>query len=106
MELKVIMMALESLSQKVETLSQENKELRLEINALKRKTNEPVSNQVIQSQKEDELVTLLSARTILGLSRSGFLKLVNDGFIKPIRMNLRTVRYSRQLIQEYIAQYR
>lgn len=106
MELKVIMLALESLSQKVESLSQENKELRLEVNALKRKSNEPVSNTVVQPQKEDELLTIQSARTILGLSRSGFLKLVNDGFIKPIRMNLRTVRYSRQLIQEYISQYR
>ncbi len=106
MELKVILLALESLSQKIETVSQENKELRLEINALKRKTNEPVSNQKFESQKEDELLTIQSARTILGLSRSGFLKLVKDGLIKPIRMNLRTVRYSRRFIQEYIEQYR
>ena len=104
MELKVILLALESLSQKIETVSQENKELRLEINALKRRTNEPVSNQV--TQKEDELLTIQSARSILGLSRSGFLKLVKDGLIKPIRMNLRTVRYSRRFLQEYIEQYK
>ena len=104
MELKVILLALESLSQKIETVSQENKELRLEINALKRRTIEPVSNQV--TQKEDELLTIQSARSILGLSRSGFLKLVKDGLIKPIRMNLRTVRYSKRFLQEYIEQYR
>lgn len=52
----------------------------------------------------DELVSVKIAKTILDVSRNTFLSMVAKGIFTPIRMNLRTIRYSRTEIQKYIDQ--
>lgn len=54
----------------------------------------------------DELVSVKVAKTILDVSRNTFLSMVSKGIFTPIRMNLRTIRYSRSEILSYIDQKR
>lgn len=52
----------------------------------------------------DELINVKVAKTILDVSRNTFLTMVTKGVFTPIRMNLRTIRYSRLEIQRFIDQ--
>jgi predicted DNA-binding transcriptional regulator AlpA len=52
----------------------------------------------------DELINVKVAKTILDVSRNTFLTMVAKGVFTPIRMNLRTIRYSRLEIQRFIDQ--
>jgi len=104
MELKLLKLALERLSDEVEFLKMENREVRKELSEVKRATSKTVipASQLISN--EDELLKIVTARSILNVSRNVFLKMVQDGIFKPIRLNLRTIRYSRLEIQKYIHQ--
>ncbi|MNJ85751.1 Helix-turn-helix domain protein [compost metagenome] len=105
MELKLVLMAFEGLSKRVDDIMKENQSLKNEIRDLRkqidlRPTESPVP--VMESKSEDELLTLKSAISLLKVSRSGFIRMVNDGIFKPIKLNLRTLRYSRHDLLNFI----
>lgn len=103
MELKLVMMAFEGLSKRVEDLKKENEELRNAVNELRRKVEVKAEQVPVREEKpEDELLTLKSAIGLLKVSRSGFIRMVNDGIFKPIKLNLRTLRYSKKEILQFI----
>lgn len=103
MELKLLQLAIQNLSDRYDKLEQDNKLLHLEIKELKRKQSfaEPASTKV---SEEDELLTLKSAIDLLKVSRSGFIRMVSEGVFKPIKMNMRTLRYSRRQLLDFIKQ--
>lgn len=105
MELKLVLMAFEGLSKRVDDIMKENQSLKNEIRDLRkqidlRSTESPVPT--TESKSEDELLTLKSAISLLKISRSGFIRMVNDGIFKPIKLNLRTLRYSRHDLLNFI----
>ncbi|MNJ82850.1 Helix-turn-helix domain protein [compost metagenome] len=105
MELKLVLMAFEGLSKRVDDIIKENQSLKNEIRDLRkqidlRPTESPAT--APESKSEDELLTLKSAISLLKISRSGFIRMVNDGIFKPIKLNLRTLRYSRHDLLNFI----
>jgi regulator of replication initiation timing len=108
MDLELLQLAIKSLSSELQELRNENKTLRVEINEIKRALQHSTSGHSVSKppREEDELLTIQSARKILNVGRNTFLAMVNNGIIKPIRMNLRTIRYSRVELQRYIEKFR
>ena len=104
MDLELLQLALKSLSSELTETKTELLALRAEVREMKRNgVNSSSNNSSEKKEKnDDDLLTLHSARKILNVGRNTFLKLVKDGIIKPIRMNLRTIRYSRIELQRYI----
>ena len=103
MDLELLQLAIKSIANELQENKIELLALRAEVKELKRSRSNPVTpEQEKKQQEEDELLTLQKARTVLGISRNTFLAMVRDGILKPIRMNLRTIRYSRREIQRYI----
>jgi predicted DNA-binding transcriptional regulator AlpA len=102
MELKLLQLAIQNLSDRYDKLEQDNKLLHLEIKELKRKQSFSEPNQTIKVSEEDELLNIKSAMDLLKVSRSGFIRMVSEGVFKPIKMNLRTLRYSKRQILEFI----
>lgn len=105
MELKLVLMAFEGLSKRVDDIMKENQSLKNEIRDLRKQIDlRPTESSVpaMESKSEDELLTLKSAISLLKISRSGFIRMVNDGIFKPIKLNLRTLRYSRHDLLNFI----
>ncbi|MGV3611684.1 MAG: helix-turn-helix transcriptional regulator [Fluviicola sp.] len=106
MEIKLLMMAIEGLSKRVDDIMRENQSLKNEVKELRRqidmRPSESVAHTQVESKQEDELLTLKSAIALLKISRSGFIRMVNEGTFKPIKFNLRTLRYSKHDLMNFI----
>ena len=105
MDSELLQMAIKSLAADLSETKTELKAVRVELNELRHRPRavQPEQKHVAQ---DDDLLTLLEARTILRVCRNVFLKMVQDNVIKPIRMNTRTIRYSKIAIQDFISQNR
>jgi len=105
MDVQLLQMAIKSLAADLDETKAELKAVRAELNDLRRR---PAAVQAEQKQvaQDDEMLTLLEARTMLRVCRNVFLKMAEDGVIKPIRMNARTIRYSKFAIQDFISRNR
>lgn len=108
MDLELLQLAVKSLSSELTELKTELLALRAEMKEIKRSKMQVLASNPpgINTAEDDELLTLSAARKILNIGRNGFLALVKDGLINPIRMNLRTIRYSRLDLQRYIEEHR
>ena len=104
MELKLLQLAIQNLSDRSDKLEQDNKLLHLEIKELKRKQSVSEPTNTHKVSEEDELLNIKSAIALLKVSRSGFIRMVSEGLFKPVRMNLRTLRYSKRQILDFIQQ--
>jgi excisionase family DNA binding protein len=94
------------MNEEIEKLKLVVKEQQVHISQLqKRSTLQPLSEPVID-RKEDELLDLQQVKKILNIGRNSLLKLVKEGVFKAIKLNRRTVRYSRQAIMDYIERIR
>lgn len=104
METKLLKLAIERLADQVEKLEGKHGELQHQVVDLKKGIASPHSDQRGQKAvvSEDELLTILEARTLLKVSKNSFLKLVERGELHAIRLNLRTIRYSKHGILDYI----
>lgn len=105
MDLELLQMAIKSLAADLAETKTELKEVRSELNDLRRRPVAVQAEQKIVSQ-DDEPLTLLEARKMLKVCRNVFLKMVENGIFKQIRMNARTIRYSKFAIQDFISRNR
>jgi predicted DNA-binding transcriptional regulator AlpA len=96
----MIKLAFERMTQQLTEMAEHVKQLEKRCSQLE-KLKQPISN-VTMIPSNDELINVTVAKTILDVSRNTFLTMVNKGLFTPIRMNLRTIRYSRTEIQSYI----
>lgn len=79
--------------------------MKVEISELKRRSSgQPIEKK--SEKQEDALLTLAQARKILNVGRNTFLALIKNEEITPIRMNLRTIRYSKVAIMEFMERNR
>jgi hypothetical protein len=102
----LVKLAIERMNEEVERLKLVVKEQQLQITHLQKRTNsQPVSEPVAQ-RKEDELLDIQQVKRILNIGKNSLIKLVKEGIIIAIKINQRTVRYSRLAIMEYIEKNR
>lgn len=104
MDVKLLQLAVQNLSDRLDKLEKENKELKAEVQELKRMKMPLTKDQSQKDVELNEFLTLKEAISLLKISRSGFLRMVEDGILIPIRMNLRTLRYSKREILEFMNQ--
>jgi hypothetical protein len=105
MDLGLVQLAVKALSNELQELKLETKAMKVEISELKRRSSgQPIEKE--DKKQDDALLTLAQARKILNVGRNTFLALVKNEGITPIRMNLRTIRYSKVAIMEFMERNR
>ncbi|MBL4861775.1 MAG: helix-turn-helix domain-containing protein [Crocinitomicaceae bacterium] len=106
MDLTLIKLALEKLHQNMEALKNENDGLKERIEDLEKKTSEPVpvrESWRVKEKMEDILLDTKDVLNILGISYNTLQAIVQKGFLNPLRINQRRIRYSKQAIYAYIS---
>jgi predicted DNA-binding transcriptional regulator AlpA len=98
MELKMVNLAIGKLSDDIEKINEQIKEIFIQLSLLKIKKNE-IEKPINVAQEENELLTLKEVRKILKMSRNSILKMIENKLINPIRLTDRTVRYVKSEIQ-------
>ncbi len=100
----MVKFAFERINQQLTEMIERVKQLEAKCTQLEKQDGNNASNP--QPVPQDELINVAVAKTILNVSRNTFLTMVAKGVFTPIRMNLRTIRYSRVEIQRFIDQKR
>ena len=98
MDLKMFSLALGKLSDELEILRTEMKEIKIQIAALKQRKPEFDGPQ-IPLHSEAEFITMQQVRKILKMSRNSVLQMVENGLIRQVRLTKRTIRYVKAEIQ-------
>lgn len=98
----VVKLAIERMSEEIEKLKAQVREQQQRISHLEKTGNRVTHIETSSSKKEDELLNNQQVKQILKIGKNSLIKLVRDGVLVAIRMNERTVRFSRAAIMEYI----
>ncbi len=98
MDAKMIALAIGKLSDEVEQLKEQNREMMLQIKALKIKTPNQETPPVSLHGSEPEFITLKQVREILKMSRNSVYQMIENELIRPVRMTKRTIRYVKSEI--------
>ncbi|AEA44112.1 helix-turn-helix domain-containing protein [Fluviicola taffensis] len=99
----VVRLAIERMSEEIEKLKAQIREQQQRISQLEKTGNRVAPIETNSSKKnEDELLTNEQVKQILSIGKNSLIKLVRDGELVAIRLNERTVRFSRAAIMEYI----
>ena len=98
----VVKLAIERMSEEIEKLKTQVNEQQRRIALLEKNGNRTRPIELIQNKKEDELLNNQQVKRILNIGKNSLIKLVRDGVLVAIRMNERTIRFSRAAIMEYI----
>ena len=104
MNLTMIKLAVEKLYDDVEKLKLRNKELELQIKTLSDGTKliKAETNTINETSPQDELMNTKQVQKYLGICYNTLQTIIDKGFIKPIRVSQRRVRFTRSSIQAYI----
>ena len=98
----VVKLAIERMSEEIEKLKAQVREQQQRISQLEKTGNRVTPIETNSSKKEDELLNNQQVKQILKIGKNSLIKLVRDGVLVAIRMNERTVRFSKAAIMEYI----
>ena len=98
----VVKLAIERISEEIEKLKAQVREQQQRISQLEKTGNKSTTIETNSSKKEDELLNNQQVKQILKIGKNSLIKLVRDGVLVAIRMNERTVRFSKAAIMEYI----
>lgn len=93
MDLKMVNLAIGKLSDDLENLKEQFKEMMSQIAVLKMKKMEMESPQIPLHGIEAEFITMQRVREILKMSRNSVLQLIRSGLIRQVRLTKRTIRY-------------
>jgi len=102
MDTKLLMLALERLSDEHEKLKLEFQEIKREFNSFKNQIQLPIASVTNSSPQQDELLNIKEVKGILGICYNSLKKLIDQGKIKPIRINERRIRFSKASILRFI----
>lgn len=103
MDMTLIKLAIERLSEEVERLKTANKEQQQRIIQLEKQDKSKMVVQQEPVRKTDELLTNEQVKKMLSIGKNSLIKLVKEGQIPAIRINRRAVRYSHASVMKYIA---
>ena len=98
----VVKLAIERMSEEIEKLKVQVREQQQRISQLEKSGNR---SPVVETEKpkiEDELLNNEQVKSILKIGKNSLIKLVREGILVAIRINERSVRFSRSAIMEYI----
>ncbi|WP_430406738.1 helix-turn-helix domain-containing protein [Fluviicola sp.] len=98
----VVKLAIERMSEEIERLKQIVGEQQKRISELEKNRNR---NPVVEPETpkiEDELLNNEQVKSILKIGKNSLIRLVREGVLVAIRINERSVRFSRSAIMEYI----
>jgi predicted DNA-binding transcriptional regulator AlpA len=98
----VVKLAIERMSEEIERLKQTVGEQQKRISELERNRSRSMVVEPITPKNEDELLNNEQVKSILKIGKNSLIKLVREGVLVAIRINERTVRFSRSAIMEYI----
>lgn len=98
----LVKLAIERMSEEIEKLKAQVNEQQRRITLLEKNGNRTLPIEPITKKKEDELLNNQQVKRILNIGKNSLIKLVRDGVLVAIRMNERTVRFSKAAIMEYI----
>ena len=98
----VVKLAIERMSEEIERLKQTVGEQQKRISELERNRNRSMVVEPIPPKNEDELLNNEQVKSILKIGKNSLIKLVREGVLVAIRINERSVRFSRSAIMEYI----
>ena len=98
----VVKLAIERMSEEIERLKQTVGEQQKRISELERNRNRSMVVEPITPKSEDELLNNEQVKSILKIGKNSLIKLVREGVLVAIRINERSVRFSRSAIMEYI----
>ncbi|MGV3613229.1 MAG: helix-turn-helix domain-containing protein [Fluviicola sp.] len=98
----VVKLAIEKMCEEIERLKQTVGEQQKRILELERNRNRSTVVEPSAPKNEDELLNNEQVKRILKIGKNSLIKLVRDGVLIAIRINERTVRFSRSAIMEYI----
>jgi predicted DNA-binding transcriptional regulator AlpA len=98
----VVKLAIERMSEEIERLKQTIGEQQKRISELERNRNRSMVVEPITPKNEDELLNNEQVKSILKIGKNSLIKLVREGVLVAIRINERSVRFSRSAIMEYI----
>lgn len=101
-DIRILKLAFENLLNEVESLKNQNIEMKGEISDLKEKIGQGVTPIIQQTIPEDVLLDTKDVLRILGVCYNTLQKVVEKGLLIPIRINQRRVRYSKMKILEYL----
>lgn len=103
----VVRLAIERMSEEIEKLKQTVGEQQKRISELERNRNRTTTVVEPSTPKiEDELLNNAQVKRILNIGKNSLIKLVRDDVLVAIRLNERTVRFSKSAIMEYIERKR
>jgi len=98
----VVKLAIERMSEEIERLKQTVGEQQKRISELERNRNRSTPVEPSTPKNDDELLNNEQVKRILKIGKNSLIKLVRDGVLIAIRINERTVRFSRSAIMDYI----
>jgi excisionase family DNA binding protein len=98
----VVKLAIEKMNEEIERLKQTVTEQQKRISELEKSRSRTVIDEPKTMKIEDELLTNEQVKQILKIGKNSLIKLVRDGVLVAIRINERSVRFSRAAIMEYI----
>ena len=101
MDLKMVNLAIGKLSDDLEKVQGQIKEIFIQISLLKMKKNEIEKPQIL-AKPDNEFITLQEVRKILKMSRNSILRMIESNLIRPVRLTSRTIRFVKSEIQELI----
>jgi len=102
MELKLLKLAVERLYDQVEKLNSELDMLKQEMAETRQVTPETVATVPVSTSFADEYMDAKEVQRTLGVCYNTLRKVVNDGHIKPIKINQRRIRYSKADVIKYL----
>ena len=102
MELTMVKLAVERLHNELEKLKLRNSQLEQEVKELREGMVPDVEGTVVNQKPEEELMDTREVLKYLGICYNTLQSIIRDGFIEPIRINQRRIRFSRKAIQNYI----
>lgn len=100
----VVKLAIERMSEEIEKLKVQVREQQQRISQLEKTGNR---NPVVETETpkiEDELLNNEQVKSILKIGKNSLIKLVREGILVAIRINERSVRFSKAAIMKYIEQ--
>ena len=100
----VVKLAIERISEEIERLKQIVGEQQKRISELERNRNRSAVVEPETPKIEDELLNNEQVKSILKIGKNSLIRLVREGVLVAIRINERSVRFSRSAIMEYIRQ--
>lgn len=96
MDVKLLQLAVQNLSDRLDKVEKENVLIKEQLQEVLKNNQQVIESPIQKESAKDEFLALKEAIKLLNISRSGFLRMVGEGLVNPIRYNLRTVRYSRK----------